>query len=905
MESSTTRNSLINDNNKRNNNDNKRDNKNNTNGDNTLMADHSATTEQNLNDLVCLTTTTSSPTIIKNINCNNNHNYNHNNHNNINKRISSKSLPILYNPNNNLQTNYYNDTPISTPTVEIIDKDNDSDSDIKENKNNCCNFFQSIRFILPITMVVTIIISIILISIIWISCFAASLSTFAEKNKRSEFYQLKSYILKSIEEIRNVGFTMANILQIELDFNNSSRIEHLMYQFFMSEYRARPTTLVAIYCGDEFANTIGVVKLGEATKPSALYAYYNYSLTPNFVNCVNGSMGDGYINIYECNNFENLNYCNRTNVPTSVLKTFEMAACPVAMNGTIGNVTWLKSYEDPAFPGIVFLTLTVSFLTSDGKKAWVAYDISIDTFSTYLKNSVQELPGALSLVIETQNNYIIASNEQEYKYDAVLTTTTTSTTTDNTNNNNNNAFINSLYSLFEKNMNISRHLPDGKAKQITSDILSKFDNSFNNLKYLDSEIIKTTLSQNFKIYELNEMQNSFKSMLIALKSVKKFVPVKVLENILRSNKEAKLILEPANVTIMFLDIENFTTIAETTSPNDLVNLVGIVFEICHQSITKYEGVIDKYIGDCVMALWNVPSKVLNHEYKACQAAIEIQRILFLKKIKTRIGINTDIVLAGNIGSKERFSFSVIGDGVNFASRLESTNKFYKTLILISSTTFLKAKEFEELNFKNNNNLNNNSNKNDMNNNIKRNSKSVSSEENDSIDGKSDGNIPIVSQEMDDMNITALSPISPTLPTLNIIEEDYKNNLNNNLNNNQQDLLLMHGEDLFTKKLINRRVDNVVVKGKKKAKLIYQLYYNLESLNGLNLNDLEIYEKAFDYFYIDKDLQKSLKLFNLLYDKTNRCDLVIEKKIKRIQEILEKTRDGFHAQEFFNSYVILP
>ncbi len=103
------------------------------------------------------------------------------------------------------------------------------------------------------------------------------------------------------------------------------------------------------------------------------------------------------------------------------------------------------------------------------------------------------------------------------------------------------------------------------------------------------------------------------------------------------------------------------------------------------------GVVDKFIGDSVMAFWGAPLAEPDHAYKACLAALAMQRVK-VGKFNTRIGINTGEVIVGNMGSDTRFDYTVLGDTVNIASRLEGLNKEYKTSILISQTTYDLVKD---------------------------------------------------------------------------------------------------------------------------------------------------------------------------------------------------------------------
>lgn len=144
------------------------------------------------------------------------------------------------------------------------------------------------------------------------------------------------------------------------------------------------------------------------------------------------------------------------------------------------------------------------------------------------------------------------------------------------------------------------------------------------------------------------------------------------------------------VTVMFTDLEKFTAMAETLPPKEVSRILSSYFEETSREILAQEGTINKYIGDSVMAVWGAPLPDGRQADRAVAAAQRIiqtssQRIAG-QKLRTRIGINTGIALAGNLGSSLRFDYTVVGAVVNLASRLESLNKVLGTDILITEST---------------------------------------------------------------------------------------------------------------------------------------------------------------------------------------------------------------------------
>ena len=169
----------------------------------------------------------------------------------------------------------------------------------------------------------------------------------------------------------------------------------------------------------------------------------------------------------------------------------------------------------------------------------------------------------------------------------------------------------------------------------------------------------------------------------------KYVPQTVAEAILRGKGELKPIQTTA--TILYTDIESFTSIVESMSPERVVDMLNEYFPAVIAPITRYAGVVNQFQGDAMLVTFNVPVADSHHADNAVKAAIEIQQALKDKafagvKLRTRIGINTGEVFAGNVGSGDRVNYTVHGDAVNLAARLEQLNKEHDSLVLVSGTT---------------------------------------------------------------------------------------------------------------------------------------------------------------------------------------------------------------------------
>jgi adenylate cyclase len=175
-----------------------------------------------------------------------------------------------------------------------------------------------------------------------------------------------------------------------------------------------------------------------------------------------------------------------------------------------------------------------------------------------------------------------------------------------------------------------------------------------------------------------------------------YVSPVVIEQMLANPGQLRLGGEERVLTVLFCDMAGFTTIAERLTPTQTIELLSEYHAAMTERIYACEGMLKEYVGDEVMAIFGAPVAQPDHAVRACRAALELRtaRVQFSREwaqrgyppIRSRTGVNSGAMLVGNVGSRYRFSYGVVGDAVNLASRLEALNKLYGTEILIGEQT---------------------------------------------------------------------------------------------------------------------------------------------------------------------------------------------------------------------------
>ncbi len=255
--------------------------------------------------------------------------------------------------------------------------------------------------------------------------------------------------------------------------------------------------------------------------------------------------------------------------------------------------------------------------------------------------------------------------------------------------------------------------PLNNVVNIMNDIIKLNDLSSRVPVQFNDEIGELAFTFNNMLEELDGAYNkikeyAFQSVLAQKKEERiknmfqKYVPQDVVNEIV-ANPDQALVGKNSNLSVLFSDIRSFTTISESMTPADLVDALNRYFTEMVNIIYNRRGVIDKYIGDAIMAIFGAPKSYGDDPQQSVLAGIEMlesletfniqQRERGFKEFKIGIGINYGPVVVGNIGTSQKMDYTVIGDAVNLASRLEGLTKEYHTEIIISEGTYQAVKDF--------------------------------------------------------------------------------------------------------------------------------------------------------------------------------------------------------------------
>jgi adenylate cyclase len=199
-----------------------------------------------------------------------------------------------------------------------------------------------------------------------------------------------------------------------------------------------------------------------------------------------------------------------------------------------------------------------------------------------------------------------------------------------------------------------------------------------------------------KLYEFKQLSEAQAQSLAALQSFSRYVPLEIVKELMAKGEVARIGGHTETLTILFTDIAGFTNIAEAMSPEALTNHLAGYFQAMIDALHHHGATVDKIVGDAIVAFWGAPTPMPDQADRALQAVLECRdtleglnltwRAQGLPELPTRFGLATGPVVVGNMGAPTRLAYTVLGDTVNLASRLEGLNKVYGTSILVDIGT---------------------------------------------------------------------------------------------------------------------------------------------------------------------------------------------------------------------------
>jgi adenylate cyclase len=197
--------------------------------------------------------------------------------------------------------------------------------------------------------------------------------------------------------------------------------------------------------------------------------------------------------------------------------------------------------------------------------------------------------------------------------------------------------------------------------------------------------------------EIRSLNDAFIAMKSGLASFGRYVPAELVRQLIATGREARLGGERTRLAILFTDIVGFTALCETITAEELMLQLSTYLERLTRIVEQEQGTVDKYIGDAIMAFWGAPREVENPALLACRAALSCSKAVGdlnrhwraeeKPAMPTCFGIHFGETIVGNVGSSQRMNYSIFGDNVNLASRLEGINRIYGTKIIVSQSVY--------------------------------------------------------------------------------------------------------------------------------------------------------------------------------------------------------------------------
>ncbi len=226
----------------------------------------------------------------------------------------------------------------------------------------------------------------------------------------------------------------------------------------------------------------------------------------------------------------------------------------------------------------------------------------------------------------------------------------------------------------------------------------------------DHNELKMTIENARQLYELqgsnkeliNQLQQKVEEQEKTLKLFTKYVPETVVEKALKSNDDSRFDGELRNIAVLFCDIRRFTPLCEILTPKEVVSFLNDYYSVMTDIIKRHHGSVNQFVGDEVFASFGAPVSFPDNEANAVFCGIEMMKYLpelnkkylndFKIEIQIGIGINSGMVIAGNLGSEERIDYSLTGDTVNTGKRIETITKEFPNSILISNSVYQNTKD---------------------------------------------------------------------------------------------------------------------------------------------------------------------------------------------------------------------
>ena len=211
------------------------------------------------------------------------------------------------------------------------------------------------------------------------------------------------------------------------------------------------------------------------------------------------------------------------------------------------------------------------------------------------------------------------------------------------------------------------------------------------------------------ISEINMLARALSSARDAIMTFAVYVPRELVRQIVASGQDAVTNATRREVTVLFTDIRDFTTISEKHSPEAVVDMLSAYFQAMNIIVQRHNGVIVQYLGDSIFAMWNAPTENRDHVGDGCRCTLELKAVIDAfnaanagagrPELITRFGLHTGVAVVGSVGAEERRQYTAMGDMVNVASRLEGMNKQFGTTILASAAVRERAENLPGIAFR--------------------------------------------------------------------------------------------------------------------------------------------------------------------------------------------------------------